>query len=173
MRRCGRAAASHPGIPRTVRAGLRRRECGQRENLGKAIAAFERSLVATTRRSIATCAANRGDDAAPDRGHARFERIGCAKCHSGPMFSDFKVHVLGVPDNGKLADSDAGWPAATPSARPRSGISTFTAPYMHNGTLATLDDVVEFYDDVQNGGRRGTPGHAIRTSRAGSRSPRP
>ena len=33
----------------------------------------------------------------------------------------------------------------------------YTAPYMHSGMIPTLDDVIEFYDDV-NGGRRGRAG---------------
>jgi cytochrome c peroxidase len=42
------------------------------------------------------------------RGMERFESAGCANCHSGAMFSDFAPHVLRVPDNPVLAESDAG-----------------------------------------------------------------
>ena len=41
-------------------------------------------------------------------GMRRFERVGCTKCHNGPMFSDYKVHVLGVPDNSTLPRTDRG-----------------------------------------------------------------
>ena len=64
----------------------------------------------------------------------QFESTGCINCHSGPMFSDFTPHVLGVPDNPKLPESDAGvnktYAFRTPSLRNLSA----TAPYMHNGT---------------------------------------
>jgi cytochrome c peroxidase len=124
-------------------------------NLGKALAAFQRTLVAA---NAPFDRYMRGDASAMTplqvRGMQRFQRIGCMNCHLGPMFSDFTLHTLGVPDNGKLAASDAGvegrYQFRTPSLRNLA----HTAPYMHSGTLATLDDVIEFYDDV-NGGRRG------------------
>lgn len=69
------------------------------------------------------------------------------------MFSDYKLHVLGVPDNPVLPQSDAGaeerYAFRTASLRNLA----FTAPYMHNGLFATLEDVLEFYDDVDS--RRG------------------
>ena len=85
----------------------------------------------------------------------RFQSIGCVNCHNGPMFSDFATHVLGVPDNPKLSESDAGvnqtYAFRTPSLR-NLGV---TAPYMHNGTLGTLDDVVRFYRQIGGRGGRG------------------
>ena len=94
-----------------------------------------------------------GLNASELRGMRRFERIGCGNCHTGPMFSDFKLHVLGVPDNPKLAMSDAGaentYAFRTASLRNLA----FTAPYMHSGVFATLEDVLDFYDDVDD--RRG------------------
>ena len=124
-------------------------------NVGKALAAFERTLVATNSPFDRYM---RGDQSAMTplqiRGMQRFQRIGCANCHLGPMFTDYKLHTLGVPDNAKLATSDAGvegrYQFRTPSLRNLA----YTAPYMHSGTLRTLDDVIEFYDDVNGGGRR-------------------
>jgi cytochrome c peroxidase len=83
------------------------------------------------------------------RGMRRFERIGCANCHSGPMFSDYRPHVLGVPDNRKLLESDAGvkeLPYAFRTASLRN--LAYTAPYMHNGVFETLEEVMEFYDEA-------------------------
>jgi cytochrome c peroxidase len=80
-------------------------------------------------------------------GMRRFARIGCANCHNGPMFSDYRPHVLGVPDNGKLAESDRGIkdnPYAFRTASLRN--LRFTAPYMHSGAFQTLEDVLKFYD---------------------------
>jgi cytochrome c peroxidase len=104
----------------------------------------------------------RGDPAAMTeeqvRGMDRFQSAGCINCHSGPMFSDFAAHVLGVPDNPKLAESDAGvdkgYAFRTPSLRNLSA----TGPYMHNGVLDTLDDVVRFYQRISRGGGRGGRG---------------
>ncbi|NOT24764.1 MAG: cytochrome-c peroxidase [Acidobacteria bacterium] len=127
------------------------------DNLGKALAAFQRSLTAT---QAPFDRYMRGDanamNASELRGMRRFERIGCANCHKGPMFSDFQLHVLGVPDNPKLPASDAGRdvPYAFRTASLRN--LTMTAPYMHSGVFNTLEDVLEFYDDVRGrGGRRG------------------
>jgi cytochrome c peroxidase len=123
-------------------------------NLARALAAFQRSLTATRSPFDRYM---RGDPGAMSseqlRGMRRFERIGCANCHKGPMFSDFQLHVLGVPDNPKLKQSDAGvensYAFRTASLRNLA----FTAPYMHSGVFSNLEDVLEFYDDVQS--RRG------------------
>jgi cytochrome c peroxidase len=75
----------------------------------------------------------------------------CWRCHVPPNFADEKFHntgvavVDGVPkDVGRFAitgvESDRG-AFKTPTLR---GL-VFTAPYMHDGSLATLEQVVEFY----------------------------
>ena len=115
------------------------------ENIGKALAAFQRTLLATNSpydRYIA------GDSTAMTsqqiEGMRAFENVGCAACHSGPMFSDFQVHVLGVPDNAKLPESDQGlnqtYAFRTPSLRNLE----YTAPYMHSGVFSSLRDVLRF-----------------------------
>ena len=127
------------------------------DNLGKTLAAFQRSLTAVQSRFDRYM---RGDsdamNASEIRGMRRFERIGCANCHSGPMFSDFKLHVLGVPDNPKLAASDGGQENSYAFRTASLRNLTLTAPYMHSGVFETLEDVLEFYDDVgsRRGGRR-------------------
>ena len=64
-------------------------------------------------------------------------------------FSDEKLHNTGVAwRDGKLADLGAGQGNfKTPTLREVAR----TAPYMHDGSLATLEDVVEYYD---RGGNR-------------------
>jgi cytochrome c peroxidase len=119
-------------------------------NLAKALATFERSLVANNSPFDRYM---RGDTHAMTdaqiRGMQDFQRIGCTNCHSGPMFSDYKLHVLGVPDNDKLLASDRGanqtYAFRTASLRNLA----YTAPYMHDGVFPTLEDVLRFY----SGGR--------------------
>lgn len=129
------------------------------ENLGRAIAAFERTIVAA---NAPFDRYMRGDSTAMTpaqiRGMNRFQTIGCINCHSGPMFSDYAPHVLGVAENAKLttADSGAGQRFAFRTASLRNLAST--APYMHNGSLETLDDVVNFYRRASRGGGRGGRG---------------
>jgi cytochrome c peroxidase len=76
----------------------------------------------------------------------------CTSCHVGPNFSDERTHNTGVAwRQGALADTGAGrGEFKTPTLREVAR----TAPYMHDGSLATLDAVVEFYD----GGGRSNPG---------------
>jgi cytochrome c peroxidase len=92
------------------------------------------------------------------RGMERFQSVGCINCHRGPMFSDFKAHVLAVPDNAKLTDADSGvnttYAFRTPSLR-NLGV---TGPYMHNGVFATLPEVINFYQRLSRGGGRGGGG---------------
>ncbi|NBB17978.1 cytochrome-c peroxidase [Runella sp. CRIBMP] len=119
------------------------------ENMAKAIAAYERTLVGGNSRFDQYL---RGDKNALSinevDGMQAFLKSGCAKCHNGPMLSDYQLHALGVADNEKLAQSDAGvdnqYKFRTPSLRNLR----YTAPYMHSGTLKTLEHVLEFYEDL-------------------------
>jgi cytochrome c peroxidase len=121
-------------------------------NLSKAIAAYERTLIATNTRFDKYM---RGDSNALSTGEKEglnaFLATGCAKCHSGPMFSDFKLHTLGVPDTGNRKETDTGanndYAFRTPSLRNLR----YTSPYMHSGKFTTLDQVLMFYEDVAGG----------------------
>ncbi len=77
------------------------------------------------------------------------------------MLSDYKVHVLGVPDNRTLPQSDRGMadmPVAfrtasfegTPYAFRTASLRNLrdTSPYMHSGRFSTLGGVLDFYDDL-------------------------
>ena len=72
----------------------------------------------------------------------------CSACHIGPNLSDGRFHNTGVAwRDGALADVGAGKGTfKTPTLREVAR----TAPYMHDGSLKTLDDVVDFYSE---GGR--------------------
>ena len=129
------------------------------QNLGRALAAFQRTIVATQSPFDRYM---RGDTTAMTplqlRGMERFQSIGCVNCHNGPMFSDYNAHVLGVPDNQKLPATDAG--VSTSHAFRTASLRNLasTAPYMHNGAFRTLDDVVNFYQRISGGGGRGGGG---------------
>jgi cytochrome c peroxidase len=75
-------------------------------------------------------------------------RGNCTACHVGPTFSDERFHNTGVAWRaGSLQDEGRGKGAfKTPTLREIAR----TAPYMHDGSLATLSSVVDFYND---GGR--------------------
>ncbi|MEM9141380.1 MAG: cytochrome-c peroxidase [Bacteroidota bacterium] len=124
-------------------------------NLGKAIAAFERTLVTNNSRFDRYM---RGETDAilisEKDGFELFKSVGCANCHNGPMFSDYKPHVLGVPENGKLDLPDRGLADSFAFRTPTLRNLRFTAPYMHNGSLGTLRRVLEFYEDIAHGKQR-------------------
>lgn len=125
------------------------------DNLGKAIAAFERSLVTNNSRFDQFM---RGDKEAisleEQEGFELFKKVGCANCHNGPMFSDYKMHVLGVPENDKLPQADRGFEERFAFRTPTLRNLRFTAPYMHNGELKSLQSVLEFYQDISQGKNR-------------------
>jgi len=115
--------------------------------IGEAIAAFERSLVAMNSPFDRFRA---GDfdalTAQQRRGLETFDDAGCDRCHDGLMFSDFDHHAEGIREHPLLAQPDAGagrFRFRTPSLRNVA----LTAPYMHNGMLPTLRDVLRFYDN--------------------------
>lgn len=138
--------AAIPEYERLFRRAFAEPDPIRAENIGKAVAAFERTVVANNSRFDRYARGDEGAMTATEkRGLFFFTRDGCYRCHSGPMFSDYKLHVLGVADNPRLAAPDSGvasFAFRTPTLRNLSQ----TAPYMHNGTKATLDDVLEFYN---------------------------
>lgn len=75
-----------------------------RDDLAKAIAAFERTIVST---NVPLDEFLKGDEDAMDdqqvRGMKLFEgKAGCIKCHGGAILSDQKFHVTGVPETEAL-----------------------------------------------------------------------
>lgn len=71
------------------------------------------------------------------RGAALFSELGCASCHRPPTFASDTYHNVGVS-----ADvSRNNGAARVPSLR---GVR-FTAPYFHDGSAASLEDVVRAY----------------------------
>jgi len=101
-------------------------------------------------KALAEYDANRMSDSALRGRELFFGKANCTSCHSGANFTDEDFHDLGigrdaeVPDLGLFEvtgnDSDKGR-FKTPTLRDVS----LTAPYMHDGSLATLADVVAHY----------------------------
>ncbi|TPI21096.1 cytochrome-c peroxidase [Mesorhizobium sp. B4-1-1] len=137
------------------------------EDLGTALASFERSLVSGN--SAFDHYLFGGDAGALDaleiKGLEVFStKGGCLNCHDVfhpefnalggglALFSDFRYHNLGVGyqwgrfrDPGRYAWSrdETEWGEfRTPFLRNL----TLTAPYMHDGSLGTLEEVVDFYN---------------------------
>ena len=76
----------------------------------------------------------------------------CAACHVGPNFTDERFHNTGVAwKNGRFMDS--GRFLVTGQEKDQGAFKTptlreiaRTSPYMHDGSLKSLEDVIKFYD---------------------------
>jgi cytochrome c peroxidase len=124
------------------------------DNLGRALASFERVLlrgdspVDRFRRQGNTEALT----ARERQGLWLYESKGrCWRCHSGANFTDESYHNTGV-SWGKVP-ADLGRFAVTKKKEDRGRFKTptlrgvaLTGPYMHDGSLKSLEDVVEFYN---------------------------
>jgi cytochrome c peroxidase len=120
------------------------------ESIAKAIATFERTVVSARAPFDAWI---EGSDKAiseeAKRGFALFNaKADCARCHSGWNFTDDSFHDIGLasddPGRGKFLPSIAKMQHAfkTPGLRE----ITRRGPYMHDGSMATLEAVVDHYD---------------------------
>src|SRR5262245_34820422 len=129
------------------------------ENVQSAIAAFERTLV-THNSPFDQYAAGQFDalTAQQRRGLNLFRSAAtrCFECHAAPTFSNDNFFVTGVPDvkgqihdMGRAAIASDGKDGAFKSPTLRNVV--LTAPYMHNGAFATLEEVIDFYS--KGGGR--------------------
>lgn len=79
------------------------------------------------------------------------KRVGCSNCHVGANLADEQYHNLGIGMSAK--EPDLGRFAETKVEKDKGAFKTPTirnvalsAPYMHDGSLATLEDVVEHYN---------------------------
>ncbi len=133
------------------------------ETIAKALGAFQRSLVSTDSAFDRWVAGDtRALTPAQYRGFRVFNdpaKGNCASCHSGANFTDNGFHNIGIRDT--RAKPDAGRFSERPLAAMKGAFKTptlreieLTAPYFHDGSVATLREVVEHYvrggDDRSN-----------------------
>ena len=90
------------------------------------------------------------DVAAADRGRALFAgAAGCVSCHAGNTFTDVNAGILHAPEETGM---DPAYAARTTQkayrTTPLRGLWQH-APYFHDGSAATLADVVAHYDRVR------------------------
>lgn len=118
--------------------------------VARAIATFERQIISGPAPFDRWAS---GDDSAmpgsAQRGFMLFNtKARCATCHSGWRFTDDSFHDIGVlgTDRGRgviLPGIDVmQYAFKTPTLRNTAR----RAPYMHDGSILTLDDVIELYD---------------------------
>ncbi len=134
-------AAAFPGEPAITE-----------DQIVAALAAYERTLVSPPTRFDAWV---RGDDTALDarerQGFAIFVgKGGCVSCHGGWRMTDDQFHDIGLPspDPGRGA-VEGGTPGIAAFKTPGLRQVAHTQPYMHDGSLATLEDVVAHYAETR------------------------
>lgn len=138
------------------------------DNIVKSIAAFVRTMISFD--SPFDRYAYFGEDAALSESQVRgmnlfmSERLECAHCHSGFNFSQFVTHEVAQPaekpfhvtglyyPTSRAADFDHGLYDVTGDEADKDRFKAptlrnveLTAPYMHDGSLATLEEVLDFY----------------------------
>jgi cytochrome c peroxidase len=125
------------------------------DNAVKAIAAFERTIVSTAD-NAAWIRFRSGDESALSeaarRGWALFNgKAGCANCHDGLLLTDLQYHNVGIGWDAKKKEfEDIGRFKVTENERDKGAFKTPTllaiadsAPYFHNGSVATLEEAVD------------------------------
>ena len=125
-----------------------------RQNLAQALASFERTVLAGNSAYDRYVAGNQtalSQKAA--EGMKLFQgKAHCHLCHQGYNFSDGLFHNLGVGWSGS-GFADEGRSTVTGIVKDRGSFKTptlrqvaQTAPYMHDGSMVSLEVVVDFYD---------------------------
>jgi len=121
------------------------------ENIAKAIATYERTVVSGRAPFDAWIDGDeKAISAEAKRGFVLFNaKANCAKCHSGWNFTDDSFHDIGLPDSdvgrGKFLPAIVKMQQAfkTPGLREINRRS----PYMHDGSMVTMEAVVDHYND--------------------------
>lgn len=125
------------------------------DTISKAVACFERTLLSGDSDFDRYEAGSR-DAISPAAQRGRtlfFGKGGCVNCHIPPLFADDGFHNLGVGWTEEEPAGDLGRYEVTNDWQDRGAFKTptlrdvnRTAPYMHDGSLATLKEVVSFYN---------------------------
>ncbi|MBM3869748.1 MAG: c-type cytochrome [Verrucomicrobia bacterium] len=118
------------------------------DNLARAIAAFERTLVTHDRFDDLLKGNDTSLNAQELKGAELFLKTGCTTCHTGPLIGGNMYMKVGLvnpyetSDLGRFAvtkDNDDKFKFKVPTLRNIA----LTAPYFHDGKVATLSDAVK------------------------------
>ncbi|MCA9200230.1 MAG: cytochrome-c peroxidase, partial [Planctomycetales bacterium] len=124
-------------------------------NVAKAIACYERTIIAANspydrylagEEDAMSAAAIRGMELFFDK-----RKTKCSICHEAPAFTAMFYHNIGVGMDNESPDWGRYEVTKIESNKGKFKVPTvrdlkYTAPYMHDGSIATLEEVVELYD---------------------------
>ena len=164
------ALRNHPDYPQRFRAafGIERRSELDRDLVVKAIAQFERTLISYEsryddivweRNGFPTDSEQRGLELFFIEDNQSVEHPGCSHCHFNPHFTDHSFKNNGIDSVANLeAFSDRGRGEVTNNRYdngkfrvPSLRNVALTAPYMHDGRFATLEEVLDHYSSGGHG----------------------
>jgi cytochrome c peroxidase len=154
-KKCEELIAAIPGYKALFHLAFGDPSC-KLEHIAQAIATFERSVLSGNSpydRYIA------GDKSAMTQeqiqGMLVFKKAQCINCHNGVLFTDERFLNIGIgmndphPDLGRynITHEDKDWGAfKVPTLREVEN----TFPYMHDGKMQTLEEVIHYYDKGGN-----------------------
>ncbi|MBS1818655.1 MAG: c-type cytochrome [Acidobacteria bacterium] len=128
-----------------------------KERVAQAIAAYEKTRMSGNS-PVDRWRLNKDESAVPDQVKQGYElffgKAACNQCHLGNNYTDSRFHNLGVGyDPRTKTFKDEGRSAISKDPADLGAFKTPTlrdvakhAPYMHDGSVATLREVVELYD---------------------------
>jgi cytochrome c peroxidase len=140
--------------------GIEKRNEISRDLITKAIAQFERSLISNSSKYDKVVRGEMEFTAAEKRGWTIFfdasdelPKAECGHCHIDPLFTNLQFENNGIESVKDLDDfEDKGRGAISGNYYDNGKFKTptlrniaLTAPYMHDGRFATLDDVLDHY----------------------------
>ena len=135
-----------------------------RKNIKNAIAEFVKSLTTPNSRFDRWLQGDERALSAQERhGYALFKEYGCASCHQGANVGGNMFQVFGVLNDyfkkrGNITEADLGRYVITGNDEDRHAfkvpslrLAALTAPYLHDGSAATLRDAVDAMFEFQLG----------------------
>lgn len=120
--------------------------------LVRALASFERTIISSDSKFDQFISGDKGVFSdLENEGWQLFKgKLNCVACHAGPQFTNYSFQNNGAfyentPDSGRMRVTFAA------SDRNKFKVPTLrnielTAPYMHDGSFKTLDDVIDHYE---------------------------
>lgn len=148
---CQNKIRENPGYKVLFKEVFGTDECSVDE-IAKAIATFERTVLSGNSPYDRYAAGDRSAMSSEAiQGLKIFNRVGCANCHAGFNFADGRFLNIGVGMNAEKPD--LGRYDVTKEEKDRGSFRVpilreiaNTYPYMHDGSLKTLEEVIDYYD---------------------------
>lgn len=126
------------------------------KNIGHAIAAFENTLITTSRFDDYLDGDIKALTTQERKGLQKFVEVGCTACHSGPGLGGTSFQKLGLVKD--YPTKDMGRFESTGKRRDKKKFKvpllrniTKTGPYLHDGSIASLDETIELMVEYQIG----------------------